>query len=148
MKYINPVISGFYPDPSICKAEGKYYLVCSSFQFFPGVPLYESDDLVNWKQIGHVLTRKSQLPLEGAGSCGGIYAPTIRYNNGRFYMVTTNVTAEISMSTLTISMVNGLSLFMFSRAVSTRHCILRTARLTLCPTARTMRAIMELRSAR
>ena len=68
MKYINPVISGFYPDPSICKAEGKYYLVCSSFQFFPGVPLYESDDLVNWKQIGHVLTRKSQLPLEGAGS--------------------------------------------------------------------------------
>ena len=52
MKYINPVISGFYPDPSICKAEGKYYLVCSSFQFFPGVPLYESDDLVNWKQIG------------------------------------------------------------------------------------------------
>lgn len=63
MKYINPVISGFYPDPSICKAEGKYYLVCSSFQFFPGVPLYESDDLVNWKQIGHVLTRKSQLPL-------------------------------------------------------------------------------------
>lgn len=92
MKYINPVISGFYPDPSICKAEGKYYLVCSSFQFFPGVPLYESDDLVNWKQIGHVLTRKSQLPLEGAGSWGGIYAPTIRYNNGRFYMVTTNVT--------------------------------------------------------
>jgi len=91
MKYNNPVIPGFYPDPSICKANGKYYLVCSSFQFFPGVPLFESDDLVNWKNIGHVLTRKSQLPLEGAGCSGGIYAPTIRYNDGRFYMVTTNV---------------------------------------------------------
>ena len=83
MKYINPVISGFYPDPSICKAEGKYYLVCSSFQFFPGVPLYESDDLVNWTQIGHVLTRKS-APIGGRRLWGGIYAPTIRYNNGRF----------------------------------------------------------------
>lgn len=91
MKFQNPVIPGFYPDPSICKANGKYYLVCSSFQYFPGVPLFESDDLINWKQIGHVLTRESQLPLKGAGSSGGIYAPTIRYNNGRFYMVTTNV---------------------------------------------------------
>ena len=147
MKYINPVISGFYPDPSICKAEGKYYLVCSSFQFFPGVPLYESDDLVNWKQIGHVLTRKSQLPLEGAGSWGGVYAPTIRYNNGRFYMVTSQM-AETSMSILTISTVNGLSLFMFSRAVSTRHCILRTAKPTLCPMVKTMRATMALHSAK
>jgi len=91
MKYQNPVIPGFYPDPSICKANGKYYLVCSSFQYFPGVPLFESEDLINWKQIGHVLTRDSQLPLKGAGNSGGIYAPTIRYNNGRFYMVTTNV---------------------------------------------------------
>ena len=62
MKYINPVISGFYPDPSICKAEGKYYLVCSSFQFFPGVPLYESDDLVNWKQIGRRLLGRHLCP--------------------------------------------------------------------------------------
>lgn len=91
MKYRNPIIPGFYPDPSICKAYGKYYLVCSSFQYFPGVPLFESEDLINWKNIGHVLTRKSQLPLEGAGASGGIYAPTIRYNDGRFYMVTTNV---------------------------------------------------------
>ncbi|MBE5949622.1 MAG: glycoside hydrolase family 43 protein [Lachnospiraceae bacterium] len=91
MKYQNPIIPGFYPDPSICKANGKYYLVCSSFQYFPGVPLFESEDLINWKCIGHVLTRESQLPLEGAGVSGGIYAPTIRYNNGRFYMVTTNV---------------------------------------------------------
>lgn len=89
--YHNPVIRGFHPDPSVCCADGKYYLVCSSFQYFPGVPLYESDDLVNWRQIGHVLTRRSQLPLDGANASGGIYAPTIRYHDGRFYMVTTNV---------------------------------------------------------
>ncbi len=92
MKYRNPVIPGFFPDPSICRAEDTYYLVCSSFQFFPGVPLFESKDLINWTQIGHVLTRESQLPLQNANSVGGIYAPTIRYDRGRFYMVTTNVT--------------------------------------------------------
>ncbi len=69
-------------------------MVCSSFQYFPGVPLFESDDLVNWKQIGHVITRKSQIELENVGSSGGIFAPTIRYNDGRFYMVTTNDTTH------------------------------------------------------
>lgn len=92
MYYNNPVISGFYPDPSICRAGDVYYLVCSSFQFFPGVPLFESRDLINWTQIGHVLTRRSQLPLAHANSVGGIYAPTIRFDRGTFYMVTTNVT--------------------------------------------------------
>lgn len=92
MKYRNPVIPGFFPDPSVCRVGDTYYLVCSSFQFFPGVPLFESKDLVNWTQIGNVLTRESQLPLQNANSVGGIYAPTIRYNDGRFYMVTTNVT--------------------------------------------------------
>jgi alpha-N-arabinofuranosidase len=91
MTYKNPVISGYYPDPSICKKDGRYYLVCSSFHYFPGVPLFESKDLINWKQIGNVLTRKSQLPLHKERSSGGIYAPTIREHNGRFYMVTTNV---------------------------------------------------------
>ena len=91
MIFQNPVIRGYYPDPSVCKAGGKYFLVASSFQYFPGVPLFESEDLVNWRQIGYCLTRESQLPLEGVGSSGGIYAPTIRYNDGRFYMVTTNV---------------------------------------------------------
>ena len=94
MRYQNPVLPGFYPDPSVCKYGDKYYLVTSSFQFFPGVPLFESDDLVNWTQIGHVLTRKSQLPLEDASNSDGIYAPTIRVNNGRFYMVTTNVSSK------------------------------------------------------
>ncbi len=90
MIYSNPIISGFYPDPSVCEANGKFYLVTSSFQYFPGVPLFESEDLVNWKQIGHVLTRKSQVELDKVRSSGGVFAPTIRYNNGRFYMVTNN----------------------------------------------------------
>ena len=84
MQYRNPIIPGFFPDPSICRVGDTYYLVCSSFQFFPGVPLFESKDLLNWTQIGHVLTRESQLPLDGANSTGGIYAPTIRYCNGRW----------------------------------------------------------------
>ncbi len=94
MKYKNPVLKGFYPDPSVCAANGKYYMVCSSFQYFPGVPLFESSDLVNWTQIGHVLTRKSQIMLEKINSSGGVFAPTIRFNNGRFYMVTTNDTTH------------------------------------------------------
>lgn len=92
MKFQNPVLRGMYPDPSMCAANGKYYMVCSTFSYFPGVPLFESDDLINWKQIGHCLTRKSQLLLENSSTTGGgIYAPTIRFNNGRFYMVVTNV---------------------------------------------------------
>lgn len=94
MKYTNPIVKGFYPDPSVCFADGKYYLVCSSFQFFPGVPLFESTDLVNWKQIGHCFTRKNQVQLEKIESSGGVFAATIRYNNGRFYVVTTNATTH------------------------------------------------------
>ena len=95
MRYQNPVITGFYPDPSVCEANGKYYLVTSSFQYFPGVPLFESDDLINWRQIGHVLTRPTQVHLAHVpSSYGGVYAPTIRYHNGRFYMVTTNDTTH------------------------------------------------------
>jgi len=91
MIYQNPVLRGYYPDPSVCKANGKYYLAASSFHYFPGVPLFESEDLINWQSIGYCLTRESQLPLDNVGSSCGIFAPTIRYNEGRFYMVTTNV---------------------------------------------------------
>jgi xylan 1,4-beta-xylosidase len=94
MKYNNPIIKGFYPDPSVCKVRDTYYLVCSSFQYFPGVPLFESKDLINWEQIGHCLTRKSQVQLDKINSSGGVFAPTIRYNNGRFYMTTTNDTTH------------------------------------------------------
>lgn len=94
MKYNNPVIKGFYPDPSVCKVEDTYYLACSSFQFFPGVPIFESKDLINWTQIGHCLTRRSQIQLDTVDSSGGVFAPTLRHNNGRFYMTTTNDTAH------------------------------------------------------
>ena len=92
-QYLNPILAGFYPDPAFCRVGDKYYLVNSSFSFFPGVPLFESDDLVNWKQIGHVLDRESQLPLKGQGVSGGIFAPDIKYNpkNKTMYMITTNV---------------------------------------------------------
>ncbi len=90
MKYRNPVIPGFYPDPSICRVGKDFYLVTSSFEYFPGVPIFHSKDLVNWKQIGHCLTRKSQLPLEKAECFSGIFAPTIRFHNDTFYMTTTN----------------------------------------------------------
>jgi alpha-N-arabinofuranosidase len=89
--YRNPVIPGFHPDPSIVRVGEDYYLVTSSFEFFPGVPIFHSRDLVHWRQIGHVLTRASQLPLAMAGASGGIYAPTLRHHDGTFYMITTNV---------------------------------------------------------
>ena len=89
--YPNPIIPGYHPDPSICRVGDDYYLVNCSFQYFPGVPIFHSKDLVNWEQIGNVLTRDSQLPLQNATSWLGIYAPTIRYHEGTFYMITTNV---------------------------------------------------------
>lgn len=92
--YKNPVIPGFHPDPSVCKAGDDYYLVNSSFQYFPGVPLFHSKDLVHWEQIGNCLDRPSQVDLTGANAWGGIYAPTIRYHEGTFYMITTNVSGK------------------------------------------------------
>lgn len=89
--YRNPVIPGFHPDPSICRVGEDYYLVTSTFEFFPGVPVFHSRDLVHWRQIGHCLTTAEQLPLAKAGASAGIFAPTLRYHSGRFYMVTTNV---------------------------------------------------------
>ena len=87
----NPVLSGFYPDPSICRVGDDYYTVHSSFEYFPGVPIFHSKDLVHWEQIGYCLTRKSQLNLNHARASGGIYAPTLRYHDGTFYMITTLV---------------------------------------------------------
>ena len=92
MRYQNPIIPGFHPDPSICRVGEDYYLVTSSFEYFPGVPVFHSKDLVHWEQIGHCLTRASQLPLDHASCSGGIFAPTLRWHDGRFYMVTTNTT--------------------------------------------------------
>ena len=88
----NPVLPGFNPDPSICRVGDEYYLVTSTFAYFPGLPIYKSRDLVSWEQIGNVLDRPEQLDLDGAKSTDGLYAPSIRYNNGTFYVICTNMT--------------------------------------------------------
>src|SRR4029077_6149581 len=87
--YNNPILCGFYPDPSICRVGDDYYLVTSTFSYFPGIPVFHSKDLVHWTQIGHVLDRPSQLPVDGLGISRGIFAPTIRYHDGTFYVICT-----------------------------------------------------------
>jgi xylan 1,4-beta-xylosidase len=85
--YTNPVIPGFYPDPSVCRVGDDYYLVNSTFEYFPGVPVFHSKDLIHWNQIGYCINREDQIKGEI-----NIFAPTIRYHEGTFYMITTNVT--------------------------------------------------------
>ncbi|MGI5215222.1 glycoside hydrolase family 43 protein [Plantactinospora sp. CA-290183] len=90
--YRNPVIAGWHPDPSVCRVGDDYYLACSSFEYFPGVPIFHSRDLVNWTQLGNVLDRPSQLRLPpGTPSSGGVYAPTLRHHAGRFWLIMSNV---------------------------------------------------------
>jgi beta-xylosidase len=87
-----PVIPGFHPDPSICRVGEDYYLVCSSFEYFPGIPVFHSRDLVNWTRIGNALDRPGQLDLPvDTPSSGGIYAPTLRHHDGRFWLAVFNV---------------------------------------------------------
>lgn len=90
-EFYNPILQGCYPDPAITRKGDDYFLVCSSFAMFPGVPIFHSKDLVNWKQIGHVLDRTSQLKVHDTGISAGVYAPAIKYNpnNDTFYMITT-----------------------------------------------------------
>lgn len=92
-QYFNPILAGFFPDPSICRRGDDYYLVNSSFSFYPGVPIFHSRDMVNWTQHGFVLNRPSQLNLDGIRMDGGVYAPSISYNpaDSLFYMVNTIV---------------------------------------------------------
>ena len=89
----NPIVPGFFPDPSVCRADDGYYLACSSFEYFPGVPIHHSDDLQTWTLVANALSRPEQLPLAGARSSGGVYAPTLRHHDGLFWLVTTNVSA-------------------------------------------------------
>ena len=90
-RIINPILPGFYPDPSICNADGVYYLVCSSFSYVPGLPVFKSRNLVSWEQIGNVIDRPEQLDFTGAGVSRGLFAPTIRYHEGKFYCICTQV---------------------------------------------------------
>lgn len=87
----NPVLPGCFPDPSVIRVGQDYYLACSSFAYFPGVPLHHSRDLVNWRPIGHAVDRADQLDLGGVRASGGLYAPTLRHAAGRFHLVCTLV---------------------------------------------------------
>jgi len=92
----NPVIPGFNPDPCIVRVDKDYYIVTSTFEWFPGIPVYHSTDLVNWEPIGHVLDRKSQLDLTGVADADGVYAPSITYHNGLYYVMFTNVQSGLN----------------------------------------------------
>jgi len=87
--YLNPIVAGFYPDPSIVRVGSDYYLTMSSFAYFPGLPIFHSKDLVDWTQIGSALDRPSQLNLDSAGISRGLFAPTIRYHDGTYYIICT-----------------------------------------------------------
>ncbi len=86
MRYQNPIIRGFHPDPSICRVGSEYYLVTSTFEYFPGIALFHSRDLINWEQIGNCITKPGQLDYSKFKDSGGVWAPTIRYHKGRFYV--------------------------------------------------------------
>ena len=85
-----PVVPGFYPDPSVCRVGDIYYLAHSSFEYAPGVPIWRSDDLLSWEQIGHALDRESHIPFRAGRPSGGIFAPTLRHHEGRFWLTTTD----------------------------------------------------------
>ena len=86
----NPIIEGFAPDPSICRVGDDFYLINSTFEYFPGIPIYHSTDLVNWKLIANALHDPAQVNMDTINSSSGIHAPTIRYHDGLFYIITTN----------------------------------------------------------
>jgi xylan 1,4-beta-xylosidase len=89
--YRNPVLAGFYSDPSVTRVGDKFYLVTSTFAYFPGIPVFESGDLVHWKQIGNVIERPAQLDFDGLGVSRGVFAPDIAFHDGRFYVINTAV---------------------------------------------------------
>ncbi len=87
----NPILPGFHPDPSICRVGDDYYIANSTFEWFPGVPIHHSRDLANWRLIGHALTRPSQLDLRGIQDSGGVWAPSLSYADGQFWLIYTNI---------------------------------------------------------
>ncbi|HEX6069846.1 MAG TPA: glycoside hydrolase family 43 protein [Longimicrobiaceae bacterium] len=90
-QYHNPILAGFYPDPSITRVGDDYYIVNSTFTFFPGIPVFHSRDLVNWTQIGNVIDRPSMLDFDSLGISRGVFAPTIEHHEGLFYVLNTCV---------------------------------------------------------
>ncbi|KAL4879911.1 glycosyl hydrolase [Aspergillus karnatakaensis] len=106
--FTNPILPGFYPDPSCIRVGDTFYMANSSFQFFPGIPIHKSKDLINWELIGNAINRPSQLDLSAATTkvnnaargeifTGGVYAPTIRFHKGTFYIVCTMLSGTVDM---------------------------------------------------
>ena len=89
-KLKNPIIPGYYPDPSICRVGDDFYLACSSFELFPGIPVFHSRDLVHWEQISNAVTEENDFHVEASYGANGVMAPTIRYCNGTFYIINAN----------------------------------------------------------
>ncbi len=87
----NPILTGFYPDPSIVQVKDDYYLINSTFSYFPGIPVFHSKDLKNWKQVGNVISRTSQLDFMGERMTRGLFAPAISYHNGTYYVTCTDI---------------------------------------------------------
>lgn len=90
-QYSNPLLQGFYPDPSVTRVGDDYYLVNSTFSWFPGIPVFHSRDLVNWTQIGNAIHRPGQLDFKNLGLSRGVFAPDISWHDGTFYIVNTCV---------------------------------------------------------
>lgn len=89
-KLTNPIIPGYYPDPSIIRVEDDFYLACSSFEMSPGLPIFHSKDLANWEQIANAIGPENGLHMEKNSGVGGLMAPTIRYHKGTYYIINTN----------------------------------------------------------
>ena len=97
----NPILPGFYPDPSICRLGEDFYLVCSSFSYYPGVPIFHSRDLAHWESLGYVLDDPATLRLSPDRISGGIFAPTIRVHDGKFYVIVGNTSTGETLLALT-----------------------------------------------
>ena len=91
MKIQNPVLRGFNPDPSICRAGDDYYIATSTFEWFPGVQIHHSKDLVNWHLVAHPLNEVKYLDMKGNPNSGGIWAPDLSYADGKFWLIYTDV---------------------------------------------------------
>lgn len=89
-KIRNPILPGFYPDPSICRVGEDFYMVCSSFELYPGIPVFHSKDLANWEQLGYAMHQENGFHVEANIYAGGVMAPMIRYHKGTFYIINAN----------------------------------------------------------
>lgn len=99
----NPILPGCHPDPSVCRVDGAFYVVTSTFEYFPGLPVHRSLDLVHWELVGHAIHREAQLDLSSVPSSGGLFAPTIRHHDGRFLVACTLVGGDAPQGSFVVT---------------------------------------------